>query len=132
MRAKFSPSLANLYMGWWEEIFLFSHNNPFSEQIDWYCRFIDDLIFVWKGPVHEIDLFMCYLNDNHLNLEISYNYHFEQNDYLDLSLTGHTQNGLVSTKTYRKKCAVNSLLCATSCHPPHTIKALPIGEFLKA
>lgn len=29
MGAKCLPSLANLFMGWWEECFIFSHNNQF-------------------------------------------------------------------------------------------------------
>lgn len=47
MGAKFSPSLANLYMGWWEEEFLFSSSNPCAGAIRWYGRFIDDLLLVW-------------------------------------------------------------------------------------
>lgn len=71
MDSNVSPSLVNLYMGWWEETFLFSQGNPFGEYIDWFCRFIDDLIFVWKGPFHALDPFVGYLNANHLNLEFT-------------------------------------------------------------
>lgn len=71
MGAKFSPSLANLYMGWWEELFLFSHNNQFKTNIAWYGRYIDDLIVVWHGSGETIGEFMKYLNNNSLNLEFT-------------------------------------------------------------
>lgn len=59
---------ANLYMGWWEELFLFSHSNPCTEAIKWYGRFIDDLILVWDSSIADLSLFVSYVNDNHLNL----------------------------------------------------------------
>lgn len=85
MGAKFSPSLANLYMGWWEESTLFAHGNPFKTAIAWYGRFIDDLIVVWHGSSGDISDFMKYINTNFLNLEFTCVHHPTQIDYLDLT-----------------------------------------------
>lgn len=32
----------------------------------------------------------------------------------------------------RKKCAGNSVLLATSCHPAHTSRSVPLGECIRA
>lgn len=46
MGARFSPSLANIFMAMWEETFLFSDHDPFSPHIRLYGRFIDDLLLM--------------------------------------------------------------------------------------
>lgn len=58
MRAKFSPSLSNLYMGWWEEKYLFSSLNLFMDCIRWYGRFIDDLLLIWECSPDNIASFV--------------------------------------------------------------------------
>lgn len=68
MGARFSPSMANLYMGWCEECFLFSMDNPFTSQIICYGRYIEDLLMVWGGDTSDLHHFVEYLNDNKLNL----------------------------------------------------------------
>ncbi|KAM9296679.1 breast cancer type 1 susceptibility protein [Gastrophryne carolinensis] len=40
MGAPFSPSLANIYMGWWELEFIFTEKNPFYDQIFWEISFL--------------------------------------------------------------------------------------------
>lgn len=49
-----SPSLANLYMTWWEVRYIFSVENPFRDAIVWYGRYIDDLLLVWARNVAPI------------------------------------------------------------------------------
>lgn len=41
---------------------------------------------------------------------------------------GNAASGSIETKTYRKSVAGNTVLKATSCHPIHTIKSVPVGE----
>lgn len=49
--------------------------------------------------------------------------------FLDLVLTGDYNTHKVVTSLYRKPMAGNTLLHAKSCHPDHTIKSVPVGEF---
>lgn len=44
MGARFSPSLANIFMAMWEEDVLFSEANPVAPHISWYGRYIADLL----------------------------------------------------------------------------------------
>ncbi|XP_068098888.1 uncharacterized protein [Hyperolius riggenbachi] len=131
MGEKFSPSLANLFMGWWEELRIFGEMNPFFESIFWYGRYIDDLLMIWGGPRDSLPDFLAYCNDNEFNLSFTMCSDSTQIDYLDLTLCGSQALGRVVTKTYRKACAGNSLLLASSCHPNHTLRAIPYGEMVR-
>lgn len=51
MGAKFSPLLAYFYMSWWESLFIFCLEKPFSDYIVWYGRYIDDLLIIWRSGV---------------------------------------------------------------------------------
>lgn len=53
-------------------------------------------------------------------------------NYLDVTLVGGHTTGTVYTHTCRKECAGKSLSLATSCHPSHTIRSIPVGEFIRA
>lgn len=54
-------------MGWWGQLFLFSHLNPYEDNILWYGRYIDDLVLIWTDV--SLAEFWQYANDNSLNLE---------------------------------------------------------------
>lgn len=88
MEAKFAPSLANLYKGWWEDNFLFSPSNPFLSHIKWYVHYIDDLLLIWEGTHSDIESFVTCANKNPLNLEFSFDTHQSNINFLDLTLQG--------------------------------------------
>ena len=46
MGTKCAPSYANIFMGWFEEKFIFSLPTNLS---DFYLRFIDDILLIWNG-----------------------------------------------------------------------------------
>lgn len=132
MGAKVSPSLANLYIGWWEECFLFSHLNLYAPHIYWYGHYIDDLILLWDHTDASLISFVSYLNNNSLNLEFSYVSNKTLIDFLDITLRGDFSTGLINTGTFRKPTSKNSLLLDSSYHPPHTIRSILVGEFIRA
>lgn len=101
MGAKFSPSLANLYMGWWEECFLFSHLNLYAPHIYWYGRYIDDLILISDHTDFSVISFVSYRN-NSCNLEFSYVSNKITIDFLDITLRGDSSTGLINTGTFHK------------------------------
>lgn len=130
MGANFSPSLTNLFMAVWEEEFLFSTSNTFSDSIQWYGRFIDDLLLLGKGPVSSIEDFIIYINQNPLNLKFTFHHDNRKIEYLDIQLEGSPDNKVLVTP-YRKPTAGNSILLATPCHLHHVVKNLPIGEHIR-
>lgn len=55
MGARFSPSVANLFMANWEEDIVFKDR---PSHLVCYRRYIDDLIMIWKGDMVSLELFM--------------------------------------------------------------------------
>ena len=54
MRTKCAPSYANIFMGWFQEKFIFPLLPNLS---DFYLRFIDDIFLIWNGTKTEFDNF---------------------------------------------------------------------------
>ena len=52
MGTKCAPSYANIFMGWFEEKFIFPNLSHF------YLRFIDDIFLIWNGTKTEFDNFL--------------------------------------------------------------------------
>ena len=52
MGTKCAPSYANIFMGWFEEKFIFPLLTNLS---DFYLRFIDDIFLIWNGTKTEFD-----------------------------------------------------------------------------
>uniref|UniRef100_A0A803JQE7 Reverse transcriptase domain-containing protein n=1 Tax=Xenopus tropicalis TaxID=8364 RepID=A0A803JQE7_XENTR len=129
MGAKFAPSYANLYMGWWEESHIFGGDSPFLSHVVVYKRYVDDLIFIWKDTESTFSQFVDHLNNNELNLKFTSNFSSTNITFLDLELRGFGTH--IETDTYRKPCSGNSLLRADSCHPSHLFKGIPLGQFLR-
>lgn len=98
MGARFYPSLANIFMGAWDELFLFSEANPFSPHIRWYGRYIDDLLLMWGGT------------DN-MNLNFTFQFSLNVANFLDVTLVGDPNKGVVISP-FRKNTATNSTLLA--------------------
>uniref|UniRef100_A0A803JV49 Helix-turn-helix domain-containing protein n=1 Tax=Xenopus tropicalis TaxID=8364 RepID=A0A803JV49_XENTR len=129
MGAKFAPTYANLYMGWWEESRIFGGEAPLLQHVVLYRRFVDDLLFVWRGTDFAFSQFVEFLNMNDLNLKFTSEYGKTWITFLDLELRCH--GGFIETDVYRKPCAGNSLLRADSCHPGHLFKGIPLGQFCR-
>lgn len=94
--AKYSQSLAILFMAQWEEDVVYALNRP--ELVLW-ARYIDNILLLWRGKRASLDAFMAVLNRNDrgiiLNLEASpTSIHF-----LDLKITA--TNNRLKLKTFQ-------------------------------
>ena len=128
MGACYAPSLANLFMGLWEEHFVYSHDNPYRNMITFYGRYIDDLVFLFSGTEQELTSFHRYLNNTNKNLKLSIQYDLTQIDFLDLTIQ-KDKDGRINTTVFRKPTDRNTLLRADSFHPPSLKKNIPYGQF---
>lgn len=79
-----------------------------------YMRYIDDLIFIWRGSQEEFNLFRDYINNNNWGLEFSGETNKESINYLDITLF-HDKGNILSKKFF-KKVDYNNLLEFESCH----------------
>lgn len=128
MEARISPTYVNLYMRWWEGLYIYNADNPHRDKIVSYFRYIDDLILITKCELSTE--FLDYLNMIDLNLKFTIDEHLLETNFLDWTLSGSIQDKIVKTCSFRKNTSKNSLLNGTSCHAPHTIKTIPQGQFI--
>lgn len=71
MGACFALNYSNLFMGAWEETFVYCNLNIFLDKIIWWGRFIDDIILLWSGSETELLSFHSYLNNTNRNVKLS-------------------------------------------------------------
>ena len=60
MGTKCAPSYANIFIGWFEQKFIFPLLTNLS---DFYQRFIDDIFLIWNGTKTEFDNFLKKINE---------------------------------------------------------------------
>ena len=69
MGTKCAPSYANIFMGWFEEKFIF----PLLTNLSDFClRFIDDILLIWNGTKTEFDNFLIKINECHPSIKFEY------------------------------------------------------------
>lgn len=71
MGACYSPSYAGLFVGKWEEDFVFNcEMNMFLKYIVWWRRYIDDVCLIWSGSETELKEFHTFLNSINSNIKL--------------------------------------------------------------
>ncbi|XP_068114979.1 uncharacterized protein [Hyperolius riggenbachi] len=128
MGASCAPAYACLHLGLWERKDVYTLPD-FDVHVKVWLRFIDDVLVVWRGSEEELERFFDRLNVNERNIHLTYTYSPTSISFLDLSVV--KDGGALRTTTYRKPTAGNTLLHATSHHPPHLIRGIPRGQFLR-
>ena len=128
MGACFSPSYAGLFMGKWEEDFVFHPHNVFKDKILWWARYIDDILLWWNGSEDELLSFHSYLNNANSNVKLSLEFDKEKIHFLDLEIS-KDENGFLHTSLFRKETHQNTILHAKSFHPDPLIRNIPYGQF---
>lgn len=108
----FSPSLANLYMSWWEEHHMYVSTNPYQDDLACYGRYIDDVLHIWHSDKNKLPGFLEYINNNNNNIVITMEQDAECINYLDITVF-HSDNR-VQTKLHHKPTTGNGMLLKTS------------------
>ncbi len=76
MGACFASNYANVFLGLWENRFVFSDSYPYLKNIVWWERFIDDVILIWSGSEIDLLAFHSYLNITNIHLKLSLDFLF--------------------------------------------------------
>lgn len=125
MGAHFVSSYANLTMGLWENEYIW-HNNPFTPNLIYYGRYIDDIIIIWDGPATLVEDLVAHCKNNMFGLSFTHVCDPTTLAFLDLELS-HLDNAFIAKNDF-KPTACNSYLHFSSCHPPqgtqHTHKPI--------
>ena len=122
-----SPNYANLFMGKFEEDFVY-HNNPFLIFLKCWFRYIDDIFFIFNGSLTQLEEFKLYINSRMTSIKFSLEYSQETVSFLDVCVN---KSDHLTTSVFRKKTDRNSFLNFSSYHPPSLKKGLPYSQLLR-
>ena len=95
-------------------------------------RFIDDIMFFWRGTETELENFISFLNLQHPTIKFevsvgeSYNFDTKSINFLDLTIWIDSE-GFIQTTLYTKPCRVVNYLLPSSSHPHHITKNIPFS-----
>ncbi len=126
MGTRAAPNYANLFMGWFESKHIYK--TDWNKHIKYYCRFIDDIMLVWKGTEDELKEFLAYINQVHPSIKFTYEYSRSKINFLDLTIC-KDQNGNIEIDIYQKPTDTHNYLHRNSAHPGHCMKSLPHCQF---
>ncbi|KAJ1208254.1 hypothetical protein NDU88_003640 [Pleurodeles waltl] len=62
MGAACAPSVANIYVGLFEQTHIYNKIAPFYENIRLWSRYIDDVFFIWSGHEEQLEEFCEWIN----------------------------------------------------------------------
>lgn len=130
MGSPFAPNYANLFMGKFEEDFVYSSKNSFLQCLKCYFRFIDDIFFVFKGTEEQLHNFHDFLNSRLDSIHFTLEYDKSSISFLDVNVSRST-GPVLQTSVFRKPTDRNNFLHSKSYHPPSMKKSLPYSQFLR-
>ena len=126
MGTKLAPSFANLFMGHFEDKFIYSY--PLQPFI--WKRFIDDIFFVLTYGQEELDKFVNYLNHCHETIKFTLETSCLKINFLDITIIKQT-DGRIGTNLYCKPTDSHNYLLYSSEHPRHLLNGIPYSQFVR-
>lgn len=124
MGARFAPSVANLFMVFWEQEAIF---NDRPTQLKCNFRYIEDLI-IWEGNMTSLQLVVSKLNGNTKNIRLCWNSDASCITFLDLKIFREGQS--FKTKNVFKPTDRNSYISLDSCHNQSWLCKIPRDQFI--
>ena len=79
-----APNYANIFKGKFEKKpYIYPYINLFS---NFYCRFIDDIFYIWNGTVTQLQELIKELNDRHSTIKFDFNNSKTSMQFLDTTV----------------------------------------------
>ena len=109
MGTKVAPSFANIFMGWFEDTFVYTYK---TQPLLW-KTYIDDIFMIWPHGHESLDEFVTYLNQTHKTIKFTAETSTTQVNYLDVTVTTNGNNKL-TTSLYTKPTDSHNYLLYSS------------------
>lgn len=81
MGAKYAPTVANIFMSKWEDIF----RHP-KKELKMFKRYINDIFILWEGTEETLKEFLNSINVNKYDITFSGSYNSKLVNFLDLEI----------------------------------------------
>jgi hypothetical protein len=96
---------------------------------DMWKRFIDDIFGLWNHGEEKLLAFFEYLNAAHPTIKFTLEYSKKEIPFLDTVV--YKSGNKLQVRLYSKPTDTHSYLTYDSCHPNHSKKNGPYGQFLR-
>ena len=126
MGNKCEPSYANIFMGWFEEKFIFPLLTNLS---DFSLRFIEDIFRIWNDTKTQFDSFFKKINECHRSIKFEYEMSKTEINFLDTTV--FKVDNKLPTKLYIKPTDRQSYFHSKSQHPNSTKKSITYSQALR-
>ena len=127
MGSKCSGSYADIFMGYFESTFIYPRIAELHRN---YCRFKDDIFFIWTGGESSLLKFFDEINKVHPSIKFDCKYSRSRINFLDTYVILNP-DGTLNTALYNKPTDRNAYLHFLSYHPPKQVHNIPYGQFLR-
>ena len=121
-----APAYANIFMGKFDRLHIYHYLRNFST---FYCRFIDDIFFLWNGTESELIKFIDIINQNYPTIKFEFIYSRNSITFLDTKVYKN-KNGTLCTNIYRKQSDRHNFLHYKSAHPKALKVNMPFSQAL--
>lgn len=122
MGSPLSPLLADIFMDNLENEYILK-NNPFTKNILYYYRYVDDILCLWNNDIDVLKEFLSFINS--LHQKINFTLEIQNNNsinFLDLKISNLNKRHVFDI--YRKPSHTGVVIDNTSFHPvTHKIAA---------
>ena len=123
-----APNYANIFMGKFEKTYIYLYINKFS---NFYCRFIDDIFFIWNGTVIQLHEFIKKLNNCHPTIKFDFKFSKTSIEFLDTTVYKNKEQNKLLTTVYCKPADRINFLHYSSAHPRSSIESIPYSQALR-
>ena len=126
MGTKVAPSFANIFMGDFENKFIYTH--PIKPLL--WLRYIDDIFAIFNEDEDTVKQFVSDINTCHHSIKFTSEISRTHIHFLDTTV--HlSETGEVHTDLYSKPTDSHNYLRYDSAHPHHLKKGIPYSQFLR-
>ena len=110
-------------------LYLDDFDNHFAPFCKFYCRYIDDIFFIWKGPEHLLHSLFHQMNAYIPNIHLTFSFSQKSVNFLDLSI--FSSNNQLMFRTFQKSFNIYQYLPPFTLHSPSCISGFIKGELIR-
>ena len=126
MGTKLAPSFANIFMGWFENTYVYTYT---LKPLIW-KRYIDDIFIIWQHGADELNKLVEHLNSKHHTIKFTAEHSKISINFLDVTVTLNNDGDII-TSLYCKPTDSHNYLLYSSEHPRHLLRGIPYSQFLR-
>ena len=108
-----APNNANIFMEKFKKTYIYPYTNLFS---NFYCRFIDDIFFLWNGTVIQLQEFIKQLNNRHPTIKFDFKFSKTSIEFLDTTVYKNKEQNKLLRTVYCKPTDRRNFLHYTSAY----------------